>query len=103
MINHMYVSHRDSSSLLPVHDTKIQAVQVESVAMLILTGHFIGYLPEHYAQSYIDRGLLQELSNEKLVAKTPFYLMLKKGKKINPIINLFMQALSISESAVASL
>ncbi|WP_110024717.1 LysR family transcriptional regulator [Mangrovibacter plantisponsor] len=103
MINHMYVSHRDTSGILPVHDTKIQAVQVESVAMLILTGHFIGYLPEHYAQSYIDRGLLQALSNEKLVAETPFYLMLKKGKKINPVINLFMQALAINEAAVASL
>ncbi|MEN3752569.1 hypothetical protein ABC733_07220 [Mangrovibacter sp. SLW1] len=56
MVNHMYVSHRDTSGLLPVHNTKIQAVQVESVAMLILTGHFIGYLPEHYAQSYINQG-----------------------------------------------
>jgi hypothetical protein len=31
-----------------VQESGVQAVQVESVAMLILTGHFIGYLPEHY-------------------------------------------------------
>lgn len=98
MVNHLYVSQRYKNRLFSRQESHIQAVQVESVAMLILTGQFIGYLPEHYAARYIQQGDLRELSDEALRLKTPFCLMIKKGRKINQIIRLFMQALAIPEN-----
>jgi len=101
IINHLYVTPRDHRRLIPSQESGIQAVQAESVAMLILTGHFIGYLPEHYAAPFITRGQLCELGDESIRRENPFCLMMKKGRKINPIIRLFMQALEIGEADAA--
>lgn len=101
IINHLYVTPRDERRLIPVQESGVQAVQVESVAMLILTGHFIGYLPEHYAAPFIARGQLCELGDDTLRRETAFCLVMKKGRKINPIIRLFMQALGLSDAAAA--
>ncbi|MEQ0580414.1 LysR family transcriptional regulator [Pantoea dispersa] len=101
IINHLYVTPRDERRLIPVQESGVQAVQVESVAMLILTGQFIGYLPEHYAAPFIARGQLCELGDDTLRRETAFCLVMKKGRKINPIIRLFMQALGLSDAAAA--
>lgn len=97
IINHLYVTPRDDRRIIPLQDSVAQAVQVESVAMLILTGHFIGYLPDHYAAAFIARGQLCELGDDSIRRENPFCLMMKKGRKINPIIQLFMQALGVAE------
>ncbi|BAN95692.1 lysR family transcriptional regulator [Plautia stali symbiont] len=101
IINHLYVTPRDERRLIPVQESGVQAVQVESVAMLILTGHFIGYLPEHYAAPFIARGQLCELGDDTLRRETAFCLVMKKSRKINPIIRLFMQSLGLSDAAAA--
>lgn len=95
VINHTYVTQRQQNRLLSLHESKIQAVQVEAVAMLILTGHFIGFLPEHFARQYVDRGDLRAIGDASLTLTASFCLMIKKGRKINQIIRLFMQALGI--------
>ncbi|WP_409519155.1 LysR substrate-binding domain-containing protein, partial [Pantoea sp. CTOTU49201] len=101
IINHLYVTPRDDRRIIPLQDSGAQAVQVESVAMLILTGHFIGYLPDHYAAAFIARGQLCELGDDSTRRENPFCLMMKKGRKINPIIRLFMQALGVAEGEAA--
>jgi DNA-binding transcriptional LysR family regulator len=101
IINHLYVTPRDDRRIIPLQDSGAQAVQVESVAMLILTGHFIGYLPDHYAAAFIARGQLCELGDDSIRRENPFCLMMKKGRKINPIIRLFMQALGVAEVEAA--
>lgn len=96
IINHTYVSQRHENNLLPLQSDEIQAVQVEAVAMLILTGHFIGYLPEHYAAPLVKNNQLKALGDDDFTINAPFCLIIKKGRKINQIINLFMQALEIN-------
>jgi len=96
IINHTYVTHRHGNKLFAFNESNIQAVQVEAVAMLILTGHFIGYLPEHYAQHYVNENKLRVLGPPELQMTAPFCLIIKKGRKINQIIKLFMDALGIT-------
>jgi DNA-binding transcriptional LysR family regulator len=33
----------------------------EGIAMLVLTGNFVGFLPQHYAQSWVDAGTMRQL------------------------------------------
>ncbi|MCU5771618.1 LysR family transcriptional regulator [Erwiniaceae bacterium BAC15a-03b] len=95
IINHTYVTHRHNNKLFAFNSSKIQAVQVEAVAMLILTGHFIGYLPAHYAERYVQGKKMRAIGPDELQVKTPFCLIIKKGRKINQLITLFMDALGI--------
>ncbi|WP_026111647.1 LysR family transcriptional regulator [Winslowiella toletana] len=95
IINHTYVTHRHNNKLFAFSSSKIQAVQVEAVAMLILTGHFIGYLPAHYAEHYVQEKKMRAIGPDELQVKTPFCLIIKKGRKINQLITLFMDALGI--------
>jgi DNA-binding transcriptional LysR family regulator len=45
---------------------------IESAALLILTGDCIGFLPQHYAQPWIDSGELLELVPHELYRETQF-------------------------------
>ncbi|MEM7226694.1 MAG: LysR family transcriptional regulator, partial [Pseudomonadota bacterium] len=39
------------------------AYQIEGTAILIQSGHFIGHLPTHYAQAWVERGEMRALAN----------------------------------------
>lgn len=45
---------------------------IESAALLILTGDCIGFLPQHYAQPWVDSGELLELVPHQLYRETQF-------------------------------
>lgn len=34
---------------------------IESIAILILSGNYIGYLPQHYAEHWVNKGLMKPL------------------------------------------
>jgi LysR family transcriptional regulator, transcriptional activator for bauABCD operon len=54
-------------------DTLIATINhIEATTLLILTGDCIGFLPKHYAQSWIDQGELIELMPDKIFRDTPF-------------------------------
>ena len=44
------------------------ASQVEAVAILVLTGRFLGFLPEHYAAPLVREGRLRVLYPEQIHA-----------------------------------
>ena len=96
IINHTYVTYRHGNKLFAFKQSNIQAVQVEAVAMLILTGHFIGYLPAHYAEIYLRENKMRAIGPSELQVCTPFCLIIKKGRKINQIIKLFMDSLGLA-------
>lgn len=54
--------------LCPITPLNYGAVahHMESVAHLILSGEYLGYLPRHYAAHWVDQGLLRELSGQSL-------------------------------------
>lgn len=96
IVNHTYVTNRHGNKFFAFNESPIQAVQVEAVAMLILTGHFIGYLPGHYAHRYVGENKLRIIGPPELQMETPICLIIKKGRKINQIIKLFMNSLGLT-------
>ncbi|MGI9353523.1 MAG: LysR family transcriptional regulator [Rhizobiaceae bacterium] len=56
-----------------------QAHQVEGVAMLILTGKFIGYLPESYAMLWVREGKMKSVASKKYRLPTDIQLVTRRG------------------------
>ncbi len=59
----------------------------EGIAHLILSGEFIGYLPEHYARFWVDKGLFKPILPEKYSYQIPVVLISSKNNSASPLAN----------------
>jgi len=65
------------------HGFKRSVATVESMEaqlILILSGGYIGYLPEHYAQPWVERGRLKVLLPADFGYQSQFSLVLRRGR-----------------------
>jgi DNA-binding transcriptional LysR family regulator len=51
----------------------------ESIATLLLSGKFLGFLPDHYAASFVERGELQALKPEDLRYPCEFFAITRRS------------------------
>jgi len=58
--------------------SRANSPHMEGTLHLILSGEFIGYLPEHYAQNWVDRGLLRQVPVTALDYSAHFSLTLAR-------------------------
>jgi len=63
---------------------------MESVAIFILAGSHIGFLPQHYAQHWIERDLMRPLLELKLGYQNPIYLATRKTERRSPVLASFL-------------
>ena len=63
-------------SMLGHRDSRVgpSVGHMESAAMLILSGRYLGYLPKHYADTWVRDGLMRELLPTEYAYATQFYL-----------------------------
>ena len=57
----------------------------EGIAHLILSGEFIGYLPEHYAKYWVDKGEFKAILANKYSYQIPVMLISSKNNAISPL------------------
>jgi DNA-binding transcriptional LysR family regulator len=72
-----------SQTELGRHGFKRSVATVESMEaqlILILSGGYIGYLPEHYAQSWVDQGRLKVLLPAEFGYQSQFSLVFRRGR-----------------------
>lgn len=72
-----YVSFPENDDLC-VSIERPTVSHMESNALLILSGRYIGYLPAHYADYWVDAGLMRVLLPDTLGHETRFYLCTSK-------------------------
>lgn len=70
------------------------ATDREGIAFLILTGHYIGYLPTHFAQRWVLEGKLRALLPKQLNFETPIAAISRKGASNNLVLNCYLQQLN---------
>jgi DNA-binding transcriptional LysR family regulator len=51
---------------------------MESNALLILSGSYVGYLPEHFADHWVQEGRMRVLVPDRIASATRFYLATHK-------------------------
>lgn len=66
----------------------------EGIAFLILTGRFIGFLPDHYASQWIGKNMMRAIAPERLHYRSSIAAVTRKGRRPNAILEFFLSALS---------
>lgn len=80
-------------AVLPHFNVSAISHQAEGVASLVLSGQYLGFLPTHYAQRWVDQGKMHSLLPEYLSYFTPFKAITRQKAKPNPLRSAFLNAL----------
>ncbi|WP_027233994.1 LysR family transcriptional regulator [Leisingera caerulea] len=72
-------------------DPQAVVANMEAMAMLIETGHYLGPLPVHYAESRVRAGRLRELSHPQLRWHSAFSLATRRSQVHRRAVELFVQ------------
>lgn len=67
----------------------------EGIAFLILSGRYIGFLPDHYAKQWVDQGLMNAILPEDLAFQSEISVVTRKGRHPNLILELFLEKLMV--------
>jgi DNA-binding transcriptional LysR family regulator len=98
-INHRYAIHRDKLNFAHYDSFSASATQVEAVALLIKTGRFVGFLPQHYAAPWVAQGQFRAVRPDLISILTPFNLILRHNTVRSPLVKAFAQALGVDLKA----
>ncbi|MGD8105209.1 LysR family transcriptional regulator [Pantoea sp. FN0302] len=66
----------------------------EGIAFLILTGRFIGFLPDHYAAQWVGKNLMRAIKPEFFNFSSKIAIVTRKGRRPNTILDVFLQNLA---------
>lgn len=89
-------SYRMSAEALDLHrslDCVARATDREAIAFLILTGEFIGFLPDHYAASWVEKGQLAPVLREQMSFLETIAAVTRSGRRQNLVVDRFMEEL----------
>ncbi|EXB48803.1 lysR substrate binding domain protein [Acinetobacter baumannii 146457] len=88
-----YAITAEASKLHQLLDCSATASDREGIAFMILTGKFLGFLPDHYAKKWVDDGFMQPILQQVIHHSTPICLITHKGKNYNMVLKAFMDIL----------
>ena len=69
------------------------ATDREGIAFLILTGQYIGYLPEHLAERWVSEGKMRAIAPERYGYETFFSVITRKGARSNLVLETYLEQL----------
>lgn len=78
---------------LPRHVTA-SADNMEALAMLILSGHHLAFLPQHFALPYQNQGLMAPLNPHLLQYEVTFHVVTRQRKHVGEIARAFLDDLA---------
>ncbi|QEL54508.1 LysR family transcriptional regulator [Chromobacterium paludis] len=65
----------------------------EGIAFLILSGRYIGYLPDHFAAGWVAQGMMRPLLPDICHYDAPLALAVRRGRRANLVLERFLQEL----------
>jgi DNA-binding transcriptional LysR family regulator len=75
------------------HERHATAFDQECVAHLVLSGRYVGYLPEHYAQSFVERGIMRSMLPKKFEYLCEFSAIVRHSPPPSRIVQTILDAL----------
>jgi DNA-binding transcriptional LysR family regulator len=87
-------SYRQLDDMYRIGSPKFSAsvLQMEAQAMLILSGHFVGFLPEHVAAPFVAAGQMCRVKPGSYCFSSLHHLVYKQQDKDRPLIQAFVSA-----------
>ncbi len=77
------------------------AFDQESIATLVLSGRFLGFLPDHYAKSFERKGLIQAIAPQRFYYVCRYVGMLRRSPQPSRAALLFQSCLEAAHAAAA--
>ncbi len=74
------------------------AYEQEAIATLILSGRFVGFLPNHYADTFVQRGLMRAIHPSTLHYACDFVSVLRRSPQPARAAQAFHQALLVAHA-----
>ncbi|WP_298853197.1 LysR family transcriptional regulator [uncultured Ruegeria sp.] len=65
----------------------------QALAILILSGRFLGFLPDHLAQEFVDQGLMKQVLPQEIKYRTRFAAVARKQPAPTRVAKLFLETL----------
>ncbi len=75
------------------------AFNMEAVAIMVLSGRFIGHMPIHYAVRWVRRGLMKPVMPDELGFASPFEVIVRKGTPRSSAIEVFLDDLAAASAS----
>ncbi|XHA14545.1 LysR family transcriptional regulator [Citrobacter farmeri] len=76
--------------VLPDENMTASAYQMEGVALMILAGTHLGYLPEHYAKTWVDKGEMRVINPDRLSYRAQHCLIFHRTHPYNEALEAFI-------------
>lgn len=92
-VGRQYVESMDKQKLAETLKAVTTAFDTEAIALLILSGSYIGFLPNHYAAAWLNKKSLRKISPNKFHYKTNFYFVTRKTSTEPTLVRLFKSML----------
>jgi len=86
--NYAKRTYLNEASVAPVSQGMFSngcAHQIEGIAHLILTGRYIGYLPEHFAEFWLKEGGIKSVGDGQFDQVSQIKLVFKRGAELNRV------------------
>lgn len=75
------------------------AHQTDGVIFLILTGSYVGFVPDHFAERWEQAGRIRRIMPDKLKKATEIVAITHKATETNPVVRQFLSFLSARRKA----
>lgn len=66
------------------------AENMDAAVMLLLSNHYIGFLPTHFAKTWIDKGVLKPLLPKQTLSNVQFHLIARRGVHQPYVVKMFI-------------
>jgi DNA-binding transcriptional LysR family regulator len=95
-----------SPNMMLAHARRLErratATDQEAVATLVLSGGFVGFLPDHYAESFVRAGRLRAVSPQTLNYRCRFSCVHRRGPELPRAAQAFREALLAAHRLLSS-
>lgn len=82
-------------------NTVSTSTNIEAVAILILSGRYVGYLPVHYAQQWVSTGQLVALLPETLMRSYDYHVITSSTRSRRLVASVFIEELMAAHGIAA--
>ena len=80
---------------------KASVTDQEAVATLILSGCYIGFLPDHYAAAFVNGGMMKRIEHPQCGYSVQFVATARRSPEPSRVVRAFMEALLAAHTAQA--
>ncbi|MCW5238961.1 LysR family transcriptional regulator [Verminephrobacter eiseniae] len=92
----------EAQQWLPALQITAVTDNMEATAVLVLSGRHLGYLPEHFAASYVEAGLLAPVNPAVMYYDVQFHMVSRRRERLNDITLAFLEDLGQAQPLAQS-